>query len=915
MNKATKWTILIVAILVVLAAVPRLLRFYTEWLWFGEVGYQGIFWTVFWTKVKLGLLFGLAFLLLVLGNTELARRLAPRAIWHDYEQRFRLQAAEMMERYVARYLYLGLVLMAILIGYAVAQGAARSWPKFLMFLHPTSFGTPDPIFHRDLGFYVFKLPVYEYLWQWLFAVLIAVFIITAVVHYLDKAIRVLAGIPAFAPHVKAHLSVLLGIILLVKAWGYQINAWKLLYSPRGVIFGASYTDVHAQLPVYYVLTAIAIFCAILVLVNLHFRGLWLPVAGISFLIIASLLANVFYPQIIQRYVVAPSELERERPYITHNIKFTRQAYGLDKVEVRGFEPTGALTMAQAANNSSTIDNIRLWDYRPIRNTYQQLQELRQYYRFAEVDSDRYTINGQYRQVLLSARELDSSNLPIEAQTWQNQHLSYTHGYGLCLSPVSEIGQGGIPNLQIADIPPVSKTDLKITRPEIYFGELGNQYVIVRTKVKEFDYPRGAENRYTRYQGEAGIPLSGFLRRLAMASRFSDINIVLSRVFDPESRIMFRRTIRERVQNIAPFLTYDNDPYLVISDEGRLFWIQDAYTMSNRYPYSQPIYQQGSVRFNYLRNSVKITIDAYQGTVTFYQADPDDPVIETYSKIFPGVFVPLDQMPADLLRHIRYPEGLFDVQSEMYCTYHMRDPQVFYQKEDRWAIAEEKAGKAMRAEATMEAYYAIMRLVGEKKGEFLLMRPFTPATKKNMIAWMCAKCDQPDYGKLVVFEFPKQELVYGPMQIEALIDQDTEISKLLTLWGQRGSTVIRGNLLVIPIENTILYVEPLYLQAEESKIPQLKRVILSQGKDVHVAPSLPQVLAKLIGSAPPKPAEIAQPPSSAASEKQVPLRQLIDAALGHYQRAQERLRAGDWSGFGAEMKKLSASLNKLKTRAK
>jgi uncharacterized membrane protein (UPF0182 family) len=906
MSSTAKWLIALAVIWLLFGFAPRMARFYTDWLWFGEVGYRSVFWTPIKAKLALGAIFGLGFFAIVWGNVIIARRLAPRAVWYQVERELRMQMAEAFERYVARYLYFALFAFVLLIAWAVGAGAAGRWETFLQYAHATPAGTTDPVFHRDLGFYLFRLPTLHYVWAWLYGTLFAAVIISAGVHYLDKAIRVLRGVPAFAPHVRAHLSVLVGIILAVKAFGYQLNAWDLLYSRRGLVFGASYVDLHAQLPVYYVLMAIALACALLVLVNLHFRGLWLPIIGIGFLMGASLLANVIYPSFVQKFVVGPSEFEKERPYIARHIAATRQAYDLERIRERDFAPSGRLTTGDLAANPQTMGNIRLWDYRPLRSTYEQLQELRQYYAFNDVDVDRYTIDGRYQQVLLSVRELSVDRLTTQVRTWQNQHLTYTHGYGLCLSPVNRVTAQGLPDLWVKDIPPASTTDLKITQPAIYYGELTDQYVLVHTNAKEFDFPRGDQNMYTTYDGDGGISVGNWFNRLAMSVRFGEMKILLSNFLTRDSKIMFRRKIAERVQTIAPFLTYDNDPYPVVGDDGRIFWMIDAYTTSSRYPYAEPI-EAGS--FNYLRNSVKVVVDAYHGTVRFYVADPADPVIRTYQGIFPGLFRPLDEMRADLRRHLRYPNGLFQVQAGMYATYHMRDPQVFYQKEDRWTIAREKPGKGGPADGTMEAYYVVMRLPGEADEEFVLMLPFSPATKQNMVAWLGAKCDPAEYGKLELFKFPKQELVYGPLQIETLIDQDPVISQQLTLWGQRGSEVIRGHLLVIPIGDTILYVEPLYLQASEgTRIPELRRVIVSLGKEVHMAETLAGALAAAVGIAPPAVETATNAPVAPTTPSSA--RAQAEQALREFQAARAKLRAGDWSGFGEELNRLEQSLRRL-----
>lgn len=924
------WIIVIVALVGIVASVVP--GFYLDWLWFGEVKYRQIFWGIFWTKLNLGLIFGIAFFALVMANAWLARRLAPATSWYEAESRFRRQAAELFERYVNRYLLLGLAALVALISWGVGQGAANQWQKYLWFRHATSFGITDPIFHREISFYIFKLPFLAYVWQWFYLTLFAVLIIAAAVHYLDKAIRVLGGVPAFAPHVKGHLSVIIGLILLAKAVAYQFDAWNLLYSPRGVTFGVSFTDQHAQLPAYYVLMVIATLCAVAVLVNLHFRGLWLPILAIAFLVVASLLVNVIYPAAIQRFQVQPNEFAKERPYIRYNIEFTRQAYQLDRIRERDVPQLERLTAAELTAQPGVVQNIRLWDWAPLLQTYKKLQELRPYYDFLDVDVDRYIMHTDYRQVMLSARELSLARLPAESKTWQNLHLLYTHGYGVVLSPVNRVTQEGLPVMLLRDLPTISEVpEIKVTRPEIYFGETAIDYSIVNTGVEEVDYP-ASENRmiYTKYSGAAGIPLAGSLARTAAALRYGEINILVSGTVTGKSKLLINRNIRERARRIAPFLEYDEDPYLVIGDDRRLYWIHDAYTISDRYPYSQPA--PGVVRVNYIRNAVKVVTDAYDGTVTMYVSQPDDPVIRTYASAFRGAFRPLEQMPEGLRRHLRWPEGLFMLQTTMYEIYHITDPQVFYTKEDKWEIArkysQQTSGQPEGGEqgTMIPPYYIVTRLPDEDRTEFILMRPYTPVGKANMIAWLCARADAPHYGDLVVFRFPRDKTIFGPALVDARIEQNTDISAALTLWRGKGSDVIRGNLLVIPVGKSLLYIEPLFLRAQEGELPELKRVIVAIGQveggavvvmGETLSEALDQALGEHVAVPPgaetltPLPAEegVAHAPRPAPpiTESQ---RQLVESAVGHYNAAQSRLQAGDWAGYGKELAAMERDLKQL-----
>ena len=926
-KRAIAWAVFIAAFVLLFYAAPGLLHLYSEWSWFKAVGYVPVFWTVFLAKVKLALIVGAFVFAVLAGNALLARALAPRAPWYEIEKSLRQRAAEAMELYVTKFLLLGILLLAALIAYGAAQSAAARWDQYLRFANPVAFGVKEPLLGRDAAFYVFRLPFWRYILGAIYGTLIGAFIISAVVHYLDKAIRVLGGIPAFASHVKAHLSVLLGLILLAKAVGYRLDAYELLYSPRGIVFGPSYTDVYAQLPAYNILLVIAGFCAVLVLVNLYFRGLWLPAVGLGFFLVCSGLLNVVYPALVQRIKVAPNEAQAEAPYIKNNIEFTRRAFDLDRIKLQPFEQVRPLAAADLAKNVETVENVRLWDWRPLRQTYKQLQELRPYYHFSDVDSDRYMLGGRIRQVMLSARHLSPEGIPTP-KTWQKTHVLYTHGYGVIVSPVNTVDPSGQPEFMVQDIPPRSTApEIHVRRPEVYFGELGGEedYCLVNTTLKEVDYT-GADGtlRYSRYEGKGGVPISSGLMRLAMASRFRSLDMFLTRIINSKSRIIFRRNIALQSRAIAPFLLYDADPYTVVGEDGRLYWIHDAYTTSRNYPYSEPfpvtLADGRTYDLNYIRNSVKVVTDAYDGTVTFYLVNTKDPVVRSYDKIYPGLFKPLSEMPEFLLEHLRYPEMLFQAQAQQYATYHMTDPRLFYEREDKWAVAQELGGKgAARVTGTgqhepMMPYYATMRLPGEDKAEFILMLPYTPINKPNMIAWLCARCDPKHYGQLLVYKFTAQELVDGPQQIEAYIDQDAEVSKDLSLWRQGGSDVIRGNLLVIPIEKSVLYVEPLFLKAQQGEIPELKRIIVFAGGRVAMERTFQDALARVVRG--PVPAAVAEAPGAPERPPAVgalapaEVSRLVEEANARYRKAQERLKAGDFAGYGEEMDALGKVLTRL-----
>jgi uncharacterized membrane protein (UPF0182 family) len=907
------WPTAIILILLVLAFGGSLVRLYIDWLWFGELGYQVVFWKELKSKLELGLAAGILFFLIVYSNLWLARRLSPPATPRYDRGDIRIRISNVARKGIGYLIFISVIAVSIL----VAWEASSHWMSYQKFLHPTSFGDTDPIFGKDIGFYIFQFDFLKYIYGWLMFTFIVAAIATTILHYVDRAIEIFAGKPTFAPHVKAHLSILLAAVLFVRAWGYWLDRYDLLYSAAGVVYGAGYTDVHARLAALSALSVAAVIAGVLALVNIYRRGIILPTAAIAALIATSILLGTVYPGLIQQFRVKPNELDLESKYIKYNIAGTRKAFDLEKVEVKNFPAPKELTAEDIRENQATINSIRLWDYRPLQSTYNQLQSLGPYYLIENVDIDRYVINGELRQVMLAARELSDERIAERAGQWVNRFLQYTHGYGVVMSPVNRATPEGLPEFFIKDMPPVSSVGINIRVPQIYYGEFTTNYVIARSKQKEYDFQSEAGTGYTRYKGNGGFPIGGFLRRALLAWRFSDINILLSNQITPNSRFMFRRQIRDRVSTIAPFLRFDHDPYLVVS-EGKLYWIWDAYTVSSRYPYSSPYSSEQVGTVNYIRNTVKVVIDAYNGSVDFYAAE-DEPIIRTYKRIFPGVFKPLSAMPKDLRAHIRYPELLFAIQTEVLRTYHMLDPQVFFNKSDLWDIPTEIV-ETFSEEQEIEPYYVVMKLPEEAKESFLLMRPFTPHSKKNMVAWMAAKCDPEDYGRMILYKFPEGSLVYGPAMIEARINQDDTISQQLTLWNASGSRVNRGNQLVIPIDQSVIYVKPLYLQSEQSQIPELKRVIVAYGERLAMEPTLDAALARLFGSeVSPKKPSAPQPASAAsASPYAVPasdIQRLAKQAMEQYQRAQQYLRDGNWASYGEEMKRLEQTLRQLDQKAR
>ena len=895
-TKNIKW-IIIGLILLGLIAVIGIASIYIDLIWFKSVQYIAVFWKILLTRGIVMLFFVAVFFVLSFLNLSYARRFAPDfqvEISQEEFERPEIQLYKSLQNIKVnkKLVFWFSLLVALFMGFS--EGA--NWEKILIYLNRTSFGITDPVFNRDIGFYMFSLPFWEYVRNWLSFALTIITVVVGAIYILKKAVKYEYKKLIIETPVKVHLSLLIGLILILKSWQYWLNTYKILYSTRGVIFGAGYTEIYASLLALRILMVLALACAVLFFVTARRQDWKLPILGLAVLIGVSILLRGIYPEIIHRAVVLPNESTKERPYILNNIEATRIAYGLDKIKEEEFPVKEEISFEDIEKNKETIGNIRLWDWRPIQQTLKQIQAIRLYYDFYSVDIDRYYFNGTYQQVMISPRELDSAKIPEKARTWINERLTYTHGYGVVVNPVNKISGEGLPYLLIKDIPPVSSVNITITRPEIYYGEITKGYVVVKTKAKEFDYPKGDDNVYSTYEGSGGLPVSSLWRRILFSIKYSNLQILLTANFTPESRIMIYRNIQERVKKVAPFLSYDNDPYIVISKEGKLFWIQDAYTISNNYPYSTPF----KGYFNYIRNSVKVIIDAYNGTMNFYIVDQKDPLVKVYQNIFPQLFKNFDQMPDDLKEHIRYPKDLFQIQAELYSTYHMLDADVFYNKEDYWNIPNEIYAEN---EIKVEPYYIVTKLPGHQREEFILMTPFTPSTKDNMIAWLAAKNDLPEYGDLIVYKFPKEKLIFGPMQIEARIDQDSEISQQLTLWGQKGSTVIRGNLLVIPIEKSIIYVEPLYLRAEKGEIPELKKVIVSNGSVVMMGNNLEDALGKLF-------ARTFKEKEAVVTGEEKTLKDLVKEAAGYFENAQGFSREGDWAKYGEELEKLENTLNLL-----
>jgi uncharacterized membrane protein (UPF0182 family) len=888
--------------LVVVSILGQAIPLFTDWLWFQEVGFT----TVFVTRLQLsGWLFlgvGAVVFVFLFINLSVAARTAPPDVLWELEDQLGLPGRAILEPLVRRLLLPVIAVISFLAG----ARATGSWTTVLEYVNRTPFNQADPLFNRDLSFYFFELPFWRLLYGWSTALVAGTLVLVAAVYVLQRSLVLTARGPRLAAGARSHLLGLAAALLLLRAAGFWLDRFDLLYSPRGVVFGAAYTDVNASLPVLQWLTLLAVLCAAACVFQIFRPGWRFLVAGLVVLVVLWVAGLGIAPALLQSYRVKPNELVYERPYIENNIRMTRQAYALDRIVEKDFAAEDNLNAAALERNNLTIKNVRLWDHRPLLTTYGKLQEIRTYYKFRDVDVARYTLNGEYRQVTLSARELSYRDLP--SKEWINSHLTYTHGYGLVAGPVNRITAEGLPEFFVQDIPPAGSGGMpKITRPEIYYGEIGNEYVFVRSRAKELDYPSGDQNVYTQYEGRGGIPVNSLLRKAAFAARFGALNVLLSNDLSPESRVMIYRDIGARVQEATPFLRFDRDPYLVIGADGRLVWMIDGYTTSARYPYATPV--RG---FNYIRNSVKATVDAYHGTVSYYIAEPEDPVIRTYAKAFPGLLKPLAEMPKDLQAHIRYPEDLFTVQARMFATYHMQDPQVFYNKEDLWVVPRlPQEGR----DREMEPYFTIMRLPGEPKEEFVLLSGFNPSGRDNMIALMVARMDPPLYGGLIAYTFPKQKLVFGPRNIQARINQDPVISQQIALWNQQGSRVITGNLLAIPIEQSLIYVQPLYLAAaEQGALPELRRVVVAYSNQIAMEPTLEAALGRIFGARV-RGDDAGRPAERAAGAAPVPAAPALSAGVQRaweaWQRAQEALRKGDWAAYGQEQKRVEDALRELR----
>ena len=899
MKTGFKILILIGIIILIIVGLFLGTRIWINYAWFAKLGFLNTYLKILWTKIGLWWTFFVLFWLFAGFNMITAFR-------KGNIQTIKIQQAgvpvEMSRKVGTIVASVAIFILALI----MARNGSARWEVLLKVFNRTEFGIADPAFGRDVSYYTFVLPFYLFLKSWSMGTIILSIVAVGFIYLLSGNVKFEQNKFSISDQAKKHILTLVMLIAIIIAWSYWLKGYQLLFSKRGLIFGASFTDLKVVRYSYYFMIAVSLFTALLTFSGARKRQFKQPLIGYGILIGAAILFTGIIPGVSQQISVKPNELVKELPYIKHNINFTRKGFNLDIIERESFPVAESLSLADFSPEGGVKKHIRLWDHRPLKSTFSQIQEFRLYYDFYDVDVDRYTFGDDYRQVMLSAREINYDQISQEAKTWVNEKLQFTHGYGAVMSPVNEIGEEGLPNLIVKDIPPKVTVPLEFNRPEIYYGELTKTYAIVNTKLAEFDYPAGDSNVTTRYEGLGGLPIKNSFRRLLLAIQLRSIEIIFTRYLNADSRIMLYRSIQQRVPKIAPFLRYDPDPYLVIHD-GRLFWIYDAYTRTDQFPYSTP-HRDG---YNYIRNAVKVTVDAYNGDVTYYVINRKDPVIQTYMKIFPEMFRDFSDMPQGLKHHIRYPMYIFSIQAELYSTYHMTDPQVFYNKEDKWTIPQEIYGET---ETQMIPYYTIIKFPDATgKEEFVLILPFTPVNKNNMLAWIAARCDLEDYGRIIEYKFPKEKLIYGPLQIESRIDQNSEISQLFTLWGQKGSSVIRGNLLVIPVKDSLIYVEPVYLRAEQSELPELKRVIVGYQDNIEIGLTLEEALVKLFSGVIPVSPQEDEEGVVAPAPVELSIRALILNAQNIYDDAQKKLREGDFAGYGDSIESLEKIFEALLER--
>ena len=883
---------------------------FVEYLWMSELGFVGVFKTILVTQVSLFLVVLLiAAAFFVLNFRTLVDGLPPSwsaSFGTEGEGR---QAPPLTRGRIRRLAYTIGGILSLLF----AAGFAGQWDAILRYFYAVPYGQTDPVYGHDLSFYMLELPFVQAIQSGVVGLAFLGLLTLVTGYILAGEIGVKNGQFQLPKRVVRHLGINTILLLLGWAWGFYLDRYEVLMEGGGAVFGAGYTDIHVTIPALWVMVFATMLLVLLVAVNLFQRRLRVLGLGVATYVVTLVIALIVAPSLVTQFNVTPNELTVESPFLEDNIRLTREAFDLNDIREESYPARTNLTPEDITSNRETIRNIRLWDPRLLIDTYSQLQQIRLYYEFNNVDVDRYQLEDGYRQVMLSARELTQS-LPQGSNNWVNRHLQFTHGYGAVANLVAREGTEGSPDFLVKDLPPVaSDSALAVDQPAIYYSETANTYRLVNTNEEEFAYPQGDDNVYISYAGEGGVVLDSFLKELIFAYYLGDFNILLSGELNKNSRIQIWNRIQERVRKIAPFLQLDADPYIVLNDR-RQFWMQDAYTTTRSFPYSEPI--RGFGQYNgikYIRNSVKAVIDAYEGDVSFYVSDPDDPLIQTYQNIFPSLFQPLDAMPEGLQSHIRYPQDLFEIQIERYRRYHMKTPRVFYNNEDLWTRPVEQYDENQRI---MDPYYIMSKLPGDDQLQFMLMTPMTPENRDNMIAWVAAQSDPPNYGNLVVYKLPKEKLIYGPNQIESRIDQNPEISQQLSLWDQQGSRVVRGNLIVVPIEESFLYVEPIYLIAENLKIPQLRRVIVAYGENVSMEVSLREALNVVLGREIlrvqddiAEAAELPSPSQRPSNEQTPSAAQELREARSLLQEARSALQDGDFARFGERLDALESVLDR------
>ncbi len=912
-----RWGGVLVALIILFIIANIAKGIYADWLWFESVDYVSVYRLRVVTRIWL--FFAGAGIFLAFFGTNVFVALRSLSQTDDVSA---LSEMEVDPAALRRVVLIAAVAMTLFLAVIFGAQAASHWDTVLLYINSQPFGTEDPAFHKDIGFYVFDLPALNFILGWAMGVAV---LTTLAVASLYGFRVLLGGNQALSQYARPHVSLLLLVVLGLFIWRYWLSRYALVYSDRGAAFGAAFTDINAQLPVVYVLMALAGLVMIAIAVNAFRKGMvYLPIGAVVLWVVVAIVGGQIYPATMQRFQVEPNELAKEREFIQRNIDATRVAYGLDRIVVlpEDLTPSRAFVTAEEIDaNPGTIQNIRLWDHRPLLTTLNQRQTFRPRYDFLDVDVDRYVVDGELRQVMLAARELNQDGLPEDARSWVNRRLQFTHGFGLAMVPVNEVREEGLPAYFVEGLPPSG--DIEITQPRIYYGEASANYVIVNSEEDEFDYQGSGEQVRNRYDGSGGVKLNSFIRRIVYAWEFGDTNILISDALTEESRLLYKRNIRERVETIAPFLALDSDPYLIVVD-GELFWMQDAYTHTDLYPYST---RTGGL--NYIRNSVKVVVNAFDGSVTFYRIDEDtiDPIAEAYANLYPDLFTDFSEMPAELRAHVRYPQDLFQLQAHVYRTYHIEDPDTFFNKEDIWDLPTEIF---LDRQQPMEPYYVIMRLPGEDREEFVLILPFLPTDKPNATAWLAARSDDPEYGKLLSFRFPPDKVISGPLQVDNRIDSDSTISPQLSLWNTSGSQVIRGNLLMIPVGEGNLFVEPIYLQATEGQLPELKRVVVVNGNTIAMEETLGEALDVVLGraQASPPPTVDGQPtstpvPTPAEGEPTLPpptpaptstldddIESLIQEANDTFQLAQQLLQQGDFAAYGEQIDLLEEILQRL-----